>query len=117
MKVKVSEASGIVLDWLTAKAEDSTFSEEYPHLLKSGFETPSYSSAWDIAGPIIEREKLQLTTEKCWGWVSSIPFAVEIGGYRKYIFTYGETPLIAAMRCFVASKLGEEADVPEELLK
>jgi len=28
---------------------------------------------------------------------------------------YGPTPLIAAMRCFVASKLGEEVDVPQEL--
>lgn len=27
----------------------------------------------------------------------------------------GTTPLIAAMRCFVASKLGDEIDVPEEL--
>ena len=31
-------------------------------------------------------------------------------------FTYGSTPLIAMMRCFVASKLGDEVDVPEELL-
>ena len=29
---------------------------------------------------------------------------------------YGPTMLIAAMRCYVASKLGEEIDVPEELL-
>lgn len=28
---------------------------------------------------------------------------------------YGPTPLIAAMRCYVASKLGEEVDVPDEL--
>jgi hypothetical protein len=28
---------------------------------------------------------------------------------------YGPTPLIAAMRCYVASRLGDEVDVPEEL--
>ena len=28
----------------------------------------------------------------------------------------GPTPLIAAMRCFVASKLGDEVDIPKELL-
>lgn len=28
----------------------------------------------------------------------------------------GPTPLIAAMRCYVASKLGDEVEVPEELL-
>ena len=29
---------------------------------------------------------------------------------------YGPTPLIAAMRCVVASRLGDEVDVPEKLL-
>lgn len=28
----------------------------------------------------------------------------------------GPTPLIAAMRCYVASKLGDEVDIPEELI-
>jgi hypothetical protein len=27
----------------------------------------------------------------------------------------GPTPLVAAMRCYCASKLGDEVDVPEEL--
>jgi hypothetical protein len=29
---------------------------------------------------------------------------------------YGHTPLIAAMRCYVASKLGDEVEIPQELL-
>mgnify|MGYP000603757297 CR=1 FL=1 len=29
--------------------------------------------------------------------------------------TYGPTPFIAAMGCFVASRLGEEVEIPEEL--
>lgn len=29
--------------------------------------------------------------------------------------SYGPTPLIAAMRCYVASKLGDEVEIPEEL--
>jgi hypothetical protein len=28
---------------------------------------------------------------------------------------YGPTPLIAAMRCYVASKIGLEVEIPEEL--
>jgi hypothetical protein len=28
---------------------------------------------------------------------------------------FGPTPLIAAMRCYVASKLGDEVEVPNEL--
>jgi len=27
----------------------------------------------------------------------------------------GPTPLIAAMRCYVASKLGDEVEIPQEL--
>ena len=29
----------------------------------------------------------------------------------------GPTPLIAAMRCYVASKLGDEIEIPTELTK
>ncbi|MCY1547037.1 hypothetical protein D9M68_830700 [compost metagenome] len=29
---------------------------------------------------------------------------------------HGQTPLIAAMRCIVAAKLGETVDVPSELI-
>jgi hypothetical protein len=29
---------------------------------------------------------------------------------------FGHTPLVAAMRCYVASKLGDTVEVPEEIL-
>jgi hypothetical protein len=35
--------------------------------------------------------------------------------FKQNIQTDGPTPLIAAMRCYVASKLGDEIDIPEEL--
>ena len=39
------------------------------------------------------------------------------GKAKSYGHAFGPTPLIAAMRCFVASKLGDEVDVPDELIK
>ena len=36
--------------------------------------------------------------------------------YDETIKAYGTTPLVAAMRCYVASKLGDEVDVPVELI-
>jgi hypothetical protein len=30
-------------------------------------------------------------------------------------YVVGPTPLIAAMRCYVASKMGDEIELPEEL--
>ena len=106
MKIKTSELTGAALDWAVAMAENWAGAD---------FEVKPYSTDWSRGGPIIERERLQVTTERNGTWICSIPFAVEIGGYRKYIFTHGPTPLIAAMRCYVASKLGDEVDVPEEL--
>ena len=59
---------------------------------------------WDQAGPIIEREEITITPcNGAWDAMSR--------GY----FGYGPTPLIAAMRCYVASKLGDEVEIPPEL--
>jgi hypothetical protein len=53
-----------------------------------------YSKVWSIAGPIIERERISI--EWCEDrWTASHP--ANIG-------TCGPTPLIAAMRAFVASR-------------
>lgn len=68
-----------------------------------GFEP---STDWTQGGPIIERERLHLkpvgNTYRCYD-------------YNATIWEYGPTPLIAAMRCYVASKLGGEVEIPEEL--
>lgn len=66
------------------------------------------SSNWVQGGPIIEREGISWhcgnkTSWHAYGYGSSENFS-------------GPTPLIAAMRCYVASKLGDEVDIPEELL-
>ena len=64
------------------------------------------STNWAQGGPIIEREGI--ATLPCpRGWAARVGFGGE--------YIEGPTPLIAAMRCFVASKLGDEVDVPEEL--
>ena len=54
------------------------------------------------------------------GWVAThllCKRAHDMYGYDVQEIKYsGPTPLIAAMRCYVASKLGDEVDVPEELV-
>jgi len=64
------------------------------------------SGDWMQGGPIIEREKIDLQWDMN-RWNAAI------GTMRWYIG--GPTPLIAAMRCYVASKLGDDIDVPTEL--
>ena len=78
---------------------------------------PSYSTNWAQGGPIIEREEIgtkrNAPCTKGREWEASPSVTAKGAGGK---FGYGPTPLIAAMRCFVASKLGDEVDVPVELL-
>ena len=98
MKIKTTELQGAVLDWAVAKCELGEAINEIddPHF---------YSTDWALAGPIIEREKMTLewTGED---WMAYIRHDEEY---------FGPTPLIAAMRCYVASQLGDEVEVPDEL--
>ena len=131
-KIKVSEATGPVLDWLVAKA----LGLGYQHDEKYGpmcFRPSSvtgvvhwdsrplpYSADWSQGGPIIEQQVHELL--RCEShfkgkveryWEAAIGF--EDDGKGSHFRTTGPTPLIAAMRCFVASKLGDEVEVPEEV--
>lgn len=63
------------------------------------------STDWSQGGPIIEREKIRLNysnKESVWIAKTIIEDAVTTG--------LGSTPLIAAMRCYVASKYGNTVD-------
>ena len=147
IKIKVSEATPLQLDWLVAKCEglqecmvfgrgsvkDGGFAVPNNHggytpvLLKNTHDKwfkqcDGYpwdrdqviwqpSTDWSQGGPIIERECMDILCLAGGddGWQAD-----------KYLPTekvegYGPTPLIAAMRCYVASKLGDEVEIPEEL--
>ena len=110
MRVKTSELTGAALDWAVAKCEGTE------HLF-AGHEVGRlhYSTDWAQGGPIIEWEMIELTrgTENSNGWTATIDLYE--GDAMRESCT-GPTPLIAAMRCYVASKLGEECDIPDELI-
>jgi hypothetical protein len=83
---------------------------------------PDYSTDWSQGGPIIERERLTIAAEgdpKKPVWVSSLTWprevTYEVGTAVRFCSMRGPTSLIAAMRCYTASKLGDYVDVPEEL--
>lgn len=70
----------------------------------------SPSTNWAQGGPIIEREKLcPVWSEELQEW--GVTKRVE----DKFLFAQGPSFLIAAMRCFVASKFGDEIEIPKEL--
>lgn len=105
-KLKISSVttlSGAALDWAVAKLEEQTPDKRLSQLQETPY---SPSTNWSQGGPIIERERFFL---RYWtnSWRAETYF---------YIM-YGPTPLIAAMRCYVASKLGIEVEIPEELIE
>jgi hypothetical protein len=121
MKIKTSEATGPALDWLVAKCEGKFKSFNfYLHestgafMLESGDVSFLYSPSmqWKDGGPIIEREWLCVDRLMNGAWVATKRTDT---GDSMLFAQIGPTPLIAAMRCYVASKLGDEVEVPEEL--
>jgi hypothetical protein len=93
--MKTSELTGAALDWAVAKA----IGDYRP------VPVPKYSTDWAQGGPIIEREGIALYLYGGAEWNAHV-------GESEY---NGPTPLIAAMHCYVASKLGDEVEVPTEL--
>ena len=100
--MKTSELTGNALNWAVNHAERLT----------GIFAPVNYCGKWEHGGPIIEREKLFVkpTINKGWRSYQRDPFGNGICHSQ-----YGPTPLIAAMRCYVASKLGDEVEVPDEM--
>jgi len=84
---------------------------------RGGLEEFTPSIDWAQGGPIIEREGIQLSGWES-RWEAKLYWSKAAqGGPKRYWNMTGPNPLIAAMRCYVASKLGSEVEVPEELLE
>jgi hypothetical protein len=141
--MKTSELTGAALDWAVGVAEGMQWQNDDPEVgfyhhrdhqyrndrlvLKDldyaimddwGLTLYSPSTDWAQAGPIIEQERLTLNYENLYGTGQSMAYYLrtlfdeETDGWQQT----GPTPLIAAMRCYVTHKLGNEVDVPVELI-
>ena len=111
--MKTSELTGAALDWAVAKSlglhvtmtrggwfvfDSDAFSEFRNDYNDDKLQSFRPSTNWAQGGPIIEREKIQIKENGHGHWFAKI-------GKGKWL--RGTTPLIAAMRCYVASKQGE----------
>ena len=116
MRTKTSEAKDQVLNYLVAKCEgyfDIGMASVHDGVVNV-FYFPAWQppTNWAQGGPIIERERISI--EDCqdgaglyWEATRIEPPAVSEAR--------GPTPLIAVMRCYVISKLGDEVEVPDEM--
>ena len=124
--MKTSELTGAALDWAVAKCEGYTdlhkIEGRMPHEPQLGMFPPrkeygvmelwelSFSSDWNKGGWIIEREKINVSLSATAPWMAWL-----YDGLEMIELMDGETPLQAAMRCYVASVLGDEVELPDEV--
>lgn len=117
--MKTCELSGKALDWAVALADGliDIDAEDVPVVGKTYSDGLEYevlfapSTEWAHGGLIVERMLeagllLQARPEMP-HWAASVDSPNR--------FVHGPTALIAAMRCHVARKLGDEVEVPETL--
>ena len=116
--IRTNQLIGPALDWAVAKCEGFSYERHEQNRTKwaSGSYRPQHwqaSTNWQQGGPIIERRKIQLLpsiTDCEQPWRASNPF-------NDYVLCqFGPTPLIAAMRCYVASVIGDTVQIPRALV-
>lgn len=104
--IKTAELTGSTLDWVIAKCEAIRLGGNLfnaPGSIKFN----KYSTDWAQGGPIIERERINsIYTDDQWE-----------ADLSDQCFGFGGSMLKAAMRCHVINNLGEEVEVPDELLE
>lgn len=110
--MKTTELTGAALDWAVAKCEGHKVFIKYAPVQvmytpqnKRSWYIYRPSSNWAQGGSIIEREMIDIVC---------LP-TKQGGKIWRTFYADGPTPLVAAMRCFVAAKLGDNVDVPKEL--
>ena len=137
MKIEVSEATANQLNWLVSKCEGVIVEGRTilrTNLCDSGNNWMVYSpsSAWSQGGEIIDRENISIIRCDDFGNVDTykpIPLWGATYGIKHYHdgneyseshydigesdVVYGQTALIAAMRCYVLAKLGHEVEIPD----
>ena len=108
--MKTSELTGAAIVWAVAKCEGIDYMKDDVRF--RGAYARKYSTDWARGGPIIERERIEVR------YRVGVGMTATIDGKSEQTAGYQESPnpmLLAAMRCYVASKLGDEIELPEEL--
>ena len=132
MKHKTAELEGALLDAAVRKAWGEPTTDDLWMFGLSHFEELKPSISWRHGGPIIERERIELDVgvggddgEHFWmgTWHyrgrqeicligTPRPGALTLATMPKSCHSIGTTPLIAGMRAYIASKLGDEIELP-----
>lgn len=116
MKVKTSELSGVQLDYAVAWAIDS--GQPVVHItsetsfveLNGEFYSPSTN--WIQCGELVKPHEVAFATHPAGRLWRACALKAPINN----VIEEGEIPQIAICRAVVAAKLGDEVDIPDELM-
>ena len=101
-------------EWYHTTPQIAPRGHEHNRIRRDGYRP---SKDWVDGGPIIEREGIDVRRYEWEGpSMKVLSWSAQFYGTEKPCEQYGPTPLVAAMRCFVLSKLGKEVEIPQELL-
>ena len=129
MKHKVSELEGDLLNAAVAQAQGLEWRHHDGYLkikhqdlsgMRPGWIAYTPADAWMDGGPIIERERIAVEHEPTERRIHVPPAHDNLPPWHAWVthpnglrsVAFGDTPLIAAMRAFVASRFGEEVELP-----
>lgn len=128
IKLKTNKLEGAALNYAVAKCEGiRTYIRPYEHTMTGvcildadlvdmgtdGSQELRYSHDWAQGGPIMERERIEISILTKEGFIT----VIGVSSDADHIVTAkGPTYLIAAMRCYVESKLGHVVEIPNALI-
>lgn len=125
MKIKTAKLTGAALDWAVAECAGELYRADYylhestgAFMLEHGEVSVLYSPStkWAQGGPILTRERISRTIDHSGLWIAYWTDGYTEGDEGKKWMQCDRSELVAGLRCFVASKLGEEVEVPNELI-
>lgn len=122
MKVKTADLEGAALDWAVAGLVHSEKwrHDKYEGGLWASMHGYNPSTEWNQGGPLIEKYSIELGPGDAYQSHGGGIWNATIFGAGNddsvIIWGYGETILLAAMRAIVAAELGQEVDIPDELI-
>jgi len=116
MLMKVSDLTGAALDYAVAQCNETVVqvgsSGTVYYFIRDNPVVWTPSTNWAQGGPIIEREEISILSvygrTHRWEAECTIAPAHRVKGKGFY-------PLTTAMRCYVASRLGNTVEIPDEI--
>lgn len=118
MKVKTAELKGVALDWAVIRASNFPVMAHEGRFVTYDMGLDRYvviqpSVAWSQCGTMIERFGITVTPASS----AMTDWMARFAQSKKLYDGFGSTPQIAICRAVVASKLGDEVDIPDELME